>query len=220
MYSTVRKSSCSSILSILVPWTKDRPYFNLNLTSKCYLCHHTKQPGKVAALWPRVDRSHTQARRKKINLHGKYQAYNFGKKGLAESNVQTVGNMLWKHYQRCLVPRYNRGDSIGLAIDEPRGVVSDYSSTGTQGTFTDHPIKPSELLRIVMNDKVEKVYKCVVNTSGNIEPTIQMVYHGMLQWTWRSSSLRQSKKYVLPSTSKHTSFMQKEELTDLQIQAD
>ena len=60
-------------------------------------------------------------------------------------------------------------------------MVSDYSSTGTQGTFTDHPIKPSELLRIVMNDKVEKVYKCVVNTSGNIEPTIQMVYHGMLQ---------------------------------------
>jgi len=44
-----------------------------------------------------------------------------------------------------------------------------------------HPIKPSELLRIVMNDKVEKVYKCVVNTSGNIEPTIPMVYHGMLQ---------------------------------------
>ena len=136
MYSTLRKSSCSSILSILVPWTKDGPYFNLNLTSKCYLCHHTKQPGKVAALWPRVDRSHTQARRKKINLHGKYQAYNFGKKGLAESNIQTVGNMLWKHYQRCLAPRYNRGDSIGLAIDEPRGVVSDYSSTGTQGTFT------------------------------------------------------------------------------------
>ena len=72
--------------------------------------------------------------------------------------------------------------SIGLASDEPRGVVSDYSSTGNRQLLQDHPITPSELLQMVVNDKVEKVYyKCVVNTSGNIEPTLLMVYHGILQ---------------------------------------
>ena len=49
--------------------------------------------------------------------------------------------------------------SIGLASDEPRGVVSDYSSTGNRQFLQDHPITPSELLQMVMNDKVEKVYR-------------------------------------------------------------
>ena len=75
----------------------------------------------------------------------------------------------------------HHGDSIGLASDEPRGVVSDYSSTGNRQLLQDHPITPSELLQMVMNGKVEKVYKCVVNTSGNIKPTLLMVYHGILQ---------------------------------------
>ena len=55
----------------------------------------------------------------------------------------------------------HHGDSIGLASDEPRGVVSDYSSTGNRQFLQDHPITPSELLQMVMNDKVQKVYKCV-----------------------------------------------------------
>ena len=37
---------------------------------------------------------HTQARRIKLRFHGKYEAYKFGKNGLAGSNVQTVENML------------------------------------------------------------------------------------------------------------------------------
>ena len=37
---------------------------------------------------------HTRARRKKLRFHGKYEAYNFGKKGLAGPNVQMVENTL------------------------------------------------------------------------------------------------------------------------------
>ena len=48
---TLWKSSCSSTLPIFVQWTKDSPYLNLNLGSKRYLYHHTKQPTEIAALW-------------------------------------------------------------------------------------------------------------------------------------------------------------------------
>ena len=46
---TLRRSSCSSTLLLFVPQTKDGPYLNLNLASKRYLYHHTKQPAEITA---------------------------------------------------------------------------------------------------------------------------------------------------------------------------
>ena len=48
---TLRRSSCSSTLPLFVPQTKDGPYLNLNLASKCYLDNHTKQPAETTAPW-------------------------------------------------------------------------------------------------------------------------------------------------------------------------
>ena len=48
---TLRRSSCSSTLPLFVQQTKDGPYLNLNLASKRYLYHHTKQPAEIKAPW-------------------------------------------------------------------------------------------------------------------------------------------------------------------------
>ena len=85
----------------------------------------------------------------------------------------------------------------------------------------DHPITPSELLRIATDDKAEKVCKCVVYTGGNIEPTLLMVLKNIMaccsELGGRLLSGNLTKYYHPPLTSfTHT----KAGLTDLQIQAE